>query len=182
MPARTARTALTAMQYRLFRLLEKAEPGDRASWWTDIGLSIVIGVNLIAVCLETVPVLYHAYQPVFWWIETISVSMFALEYGLRIWVAAVRAEWHEGMSRYGARARYILSPTGLIDLIAILPSLLPLLMGGIDLRWLRVLRLARLFKLSHYNSALEDLIAAIKHERRSFFCHRLFAVAGDDGV
>ena len=64
--------------------------------------------------------------------------------------------------------RYILSPTGIIDLIAILPSLLPLLFGGIDLRWLRVLRLARLFKLSHYTSALEDLVAAVVHERRSF--------------
>ena len=36
------------------------------------------------------------------------------------------------------------------------------------MRWLRVLRLARLFKLSHYTSALEDLVAAVVHERRSF--------------
>ena len=60
------------------------------------------------------------------------------------------------------------SPTGIIDLVAILPSLLPLLFGSIDLRWLRILRLARLFKFSHYTSALEDLISSVRRERQSF--------------
>ena len=41
-------------------------------------------------------------------------------------------------------------------------------MGGIDLRWLRVLRLVRLLKISHYSTALEDLFSAIYEERRSF--------------
>ena len=107
------------------------------------------------------------YHLVFWWIEWVSVSLFSLEYILRIKAAAVVAHTHN-ISVFRARLRYILSPTGIIDLIAILPSLLPLLFGGIDLRWLRVLRLARLFKLSHYTSALEDLVAAVVHERRSF--------------
>jgi voltage-gated potassium channel len=53
-------------------------------------------------------------------------------------------------------------------LLAILPSLIPLLFGGVDLRWLRVLRLMRLLKFSHYSSALEDLVSAIRHERRAF--------------
>ncbi|MFL2812762.1 MAG: hypothetical protein ACJZ8H_03035 [Paracoccaceae bacterium] len=43
------------------------------------------------------------------------------------------------------RLKYIFSFTGLIDLLAILPSLLPLLFS-VDLRWLRVLRLLRLLK------------------------------------
>ena len=76
---------------------------------------------------------------------------------------------HHHIPVYKARLRYIFSPTGIIDLVAILPSLLPLLFGGMDLRWLRILRLARLFKLSHYTSALEDLVAAVVHERNSFF-------------
>jgi len=41
-------------------------------------------------------------------------------------------------------------------------------MGGVDLRWLRVLRLVRLLKISHYSSALEDLFSAVYEERRSF--------------
>ena len=46
----------------------------------------------------------------------------------------------------GKRLGYIFSFTGIIDLLAILPSILPLLLGGIDLRWLRILRLMRLLK------------------------------------
>ena len=44
----------------------------------------------------------------------------------------------------------------------------PLLFGSIDLRWLRILRLARLFKFSHYTTALEDLISSVRRERQSF--------------
>lgn len=35
------------------------------------------------------------------------------------------------------------------------------------MRWLRVLRLMRLLKCSHYSSALEDLVSAVRHERRA---------------
>ena len=63
---------------------------------------------------------------------------------------------------------YVFSFTGIIDLLAILPSIIPLLLGGVDLRWLRILRLMRLLKFSHYSSALEDLISAVRHESRSF--------------
>jgi voltage-gated potassium channel len=55
----------------------------------------------------------------------------------------------------------------MIDLLAILPSLLPLFAGGLDLRWLRVLRMARLLKMSHFSSALEDLTTTVYEERRS---------------
>ena len=162
------KSSTQSLNQQLYRLLEKAEPGDRASWWVDIVLFAMIIINLTAVCLETVPYFYAKYHALFWWIEAISVTLFSLEYILRIKAAAVVASHHH-IPVYKARLRYIFSPTGIIDLVAILPSLLPLLFGGMDLRWLRILRLARLFKLSHYTSALEDLVAAVVHERNSFF-------------
>ncbi len=155
------------IEKQLYRLLEKAEKGDKASWWVDICLSGLIVINLTAVCLETVDSFYQHWRLIFWWIETVSVTIFSAEYLLRIWAAAALAA-PTGHQRLNARLNYIFSPTGIIDLTAILPSLLPLFFGGMDLRWLRVLRLARLFKLSHYTSALEDLVAAVVHERRSF--------------
>ena len=154
-------------QYRIYQLLEKAEEGDRASRLVDIGLSVLVFLNVIAVSLETVDSLHRAYAGLFWWIETVSVTLFSVEYVLRVW--SVAASSHErGMSAGKSRLSYVFSPTGLIDLIAILPSLLPLLFGTIDLRWLRILRLARLFKFSHYTSALEDLISSVQRERQSF--------------
>ena len=99
--------------------------------------------------------------------EWFSVSIFLTEYLLRIWSIAADNR-NPAKTPLGRRARYIFSFTGLIDLAAILPSILPLIMGGVDLRWLRVLRLVRLLKISHYSSALEDLFSAVYEERRSF--------------
>ena len=133
----------------------------------DVGLFILVSVNVLAVSLETVDSIHRAYEDIFWWIEIVSVTLFTLEYGLRLWSVAASAD-ERGISSLKARLSYVFSPTGIIDLVAILPSLLPLLFGSIDLRWLRILRLARLFKFSHYTSALEDLISSVQRERQSF--------------
>ena len=86
---------------------------------------------------------------------------------MRIWSCAAAPDGkHRGAA--AKRIGYIFSFTGIIDLLAILPSIIPLLLGGVDLRWLRVLRLVRLLKISHYSSALEDLFSAVYEERRSF--------------
>ena len=48
------------------------------------------------------------------------------------------------------------------------PFYLQLLFPGSDLRFLRVFRLLRIFKLSRYNSALQDL-GEVVAERESFY-------------
>ena len=49
-----------------------------------------------------------------------------------------------------------------------MPFYLQLLFPGLDLRFLRLFRLMRIFKLSRYNSALTDLVEAVRAERDSF--------------
>ena len=152
---------------RVFEILEKGRVDDRESLYCDLFLSALIIVNLIAICLETIDSLFAAYKTVFVMIELVSVSIFAVEYGLRIW-SRPAASNDRRKTPTAKRLGYIFSFTGIIDLLAILPSILPLLLGGVDLRWLRILRLMRLLKFSHYSSALEDLFSAVRHEWRSF--------------
>ena len=153
-------------QHRVLEILEKAKPGDKVSQYSDLFLSTLIILNLLAVSLESVESLGSKFQPQFYAFEIFSVSIFIVEYLLRIW--ATGANGDGGLrSSFKSRSKYIFGFTGLIDLLAILPSLLPLLFS-VDLRWLRVLRLLRLLKISHYSSALEDLFSAINHERSSF--------------
>ena len=154
-------------QRRMFEILEKGQADDRQSLYCDLFLSILIIVNLIAVCLETIDSLFGQYKTIFVAVELISVSIFSIEYVLRIW-SRPSAPNEYGKTALGKRLRYVFSFTGIIDLLAILPSILPLLLGGADLRWLRILRLMRLLKFSHYSSALEDLFSAVRHEWRSF--------------
>jgi len=66
------------------------------------------------------------------------------------------------------RKEYIFSFYGFIDFFGTIPFYLQLLFPGLDLRFLRLFRLMRNFKLSRYNSALTDLVEAVKAERDSF--------------
>ena len=152
---------------RMLAILSRSNSGDRTSRICDRFLSSLILLNLLAVSLESIDSLSEQYSGYFLVFEIFSVTIFGIEYLLRIWAMAAN-EASRFSGSFGRRIGYIFSFTGLIDLVAILPSLLPLLLGEVDLRWLRVLRLVRLLKISHYSTALEDLIAAIKSEKNAF--------------
>ncbi|MDA7635258.1 ion transporter [Alphaproteobacteria bacterium] len=154
-------------QARMLQILERGSKGDRKSRVVDRFLGSLIILNVAAICLESVNTIGDTYRQAFFIFEMFSVIIFGTEYLLRIWASGAN-EACGYASPFGRRLNYIFSFTGLIDLIAILPSILPLIMGQVDLRWLRALRLIRLFKISHYSSALEDLISAIRSEIGSF--------------
>jgi len=151
---------------RTFEILNKAKYGDTASRIFDVLLTVLILANLAAVSLESVESINNKYRIHFIYFEYFSVIIFSVEYILRIWVQSINPDT-PSKTPLGRRLRYIFSFTGMIDLLAILPSLLPLFAGGLDLRWLRVLRMARLLKMSHFSSALEDLTTTVYEERRS---------------
>jgi voltage-gated potassium channel len=164
---------------RILEILEQAQEGDRTSLFVDRFLSFLIVTNILAVSLESVESIGVAYRQAFLIFEYFSVVIFGFEYLLRIWSSAERASG-AAQTVTGRRLAYIFSFNGLVDLIAILPSLLALVAGNADLRWVRVVRLLRILKISNYSSALEDLASAIYEERQSFlaalylFCIALF--------
>ncbi|MFZ1548587.1 MAG: potassium channel family protein, partial [Candidatus Nitrotoga sp.] len=96
-----------------------------------------------------------------------SIILFSIEYLLRIWASGASFPPAHGNSWRGRKA-YILSFYGLIDLAALAPYFLQVLIPGLDLRVVRAVRLIRVFKISHYSTAIEDLVQAIYDERRSF--------------
>ena len=164
---------------RMLEILEQAQEGDRTSLVVDRFLSFLIVTNILAVSLESVESIGIAYRQAFLIFEYFSVVIFGFEYLLRIWSCAERTSG-AAQTVTGRRLAYIFSFNGLVDLIAILPSLLALVAGNVDLRWVRVVRLLRILKISNYSSALEDLASAIYEERQSFlaalylFCIALF--------
>lgn len=162
---------------RLLEILDKSKPEDKVSFYTEIALSSLILLNLLAVSLESVPSLSNEYFKLFLYFEIFSVVVFGVEYLARIWCSSARKDTKYSSS-LTKRLSYIFSFTGIIDFLAIVPSILAIFITSVDLRWLRVLRLLRLLKISHYSTALEDLWSAIKHERSSFVAALyLFAIA-----
>jgi voltage-gated potassium channel len=132
----------------------------------------VIAINLIAIILESIPAYAEAYGNIFFAIELISCVFFLLEYVLRVWVCVEQpAPAHESPlakpSSLGQRLRHVVKPMSIIDLVAFLPSLLQVLMPGLDLRFLRILRLFRVFKLIRYFASLDILLNVLYDERKN---------------
>ena len=153
-------------QRRLMEILEQATDKDRASKICDVFITTLVLCNILSVILESVSSLQAVYGEYFDLFEFWSVMFFTLEYVLSFW--ATGATYSDHGQKWRGRREYIFGFYGVIDLLAILPFYLQMLFPGADMRALRILRLVRVLKLSHYNSALEDLFNAVKNEARSF--------------
>lgn len=148
---------------RIWEILEVAGPGDRTSEHFDIAIRAVIALNVVAVVLETIPSLDAALRAFFVAFEAFSVAVFTVEYVARVW-SCVEAPAYRRPLR--GRLRFAATPLALIDLLAVLPSLLPLV--GLDLRILRGVRLFRLFrilKLARYSRSLRTMGRAFRRAR-----------------
>src|SRR4029077_15867243 len=93
--------------------------GDRVSKVVDRFLVVLILINLIAVALESIPEYEARYGVAVEAIEFFSLVVFPIEYSLRVWCAVEHGP-HQHLSATQARLKYVLSPAGIIDLIAVL--------------------------------------------------------------
>ena len=153
-----------ALRRRTYEVLEKAGGDDRLSAAVDVVLIVVIVANMAAVVLESFDGLYDRFQPWFYLLEVVSVALFTVELLLRLWTCDfLRPQ----SSRVGAVGRFLVSPIGIIDLLAILPFYLPFLIP-VDLRVVRVLRLVRflrLLKLTRYTRSVMTMGAVVRERR-----------------
>ena len=127
-------------------------------------LIILIVGNVFAVLLESVNEIYQAYQFYFDVFENLSIWIFSTEYLLRFWSIA---EKKPEQSAWKQRLQWMRSGGAMIDLLAILPAYLNFFVH-LDLRFLRVLRLFRLLKLTRYFVSLQILLRVIQREKGSF--------------
>jgi len=154
-------------QRRVHQILSRAKDGDKASLICDWFIMIMVVLNVVAVIMESVEPLYRAHQNLFDRFEYFSLFVFSVEYLLRLWSAASDDEG--GGTALKRRLRYAGGFNGIVDLLAILPSLIELFYPFVDLRSIRAIRLFRIFKFAHYSYALEDFARAAKSERGAFF-------------
>ncbi len=149
---------------RIFEILEIASPGDLVSRLFDIFIMILISLNVVAVILETVESLSFKYSSFFRIFEILSVSIFTIEYLLRLWTCTIDNKFNSPIK---GRIKFAMTPLAIVDLLAILPFYLPMIIP-LDLRFIRVLRLFRLFrlfKMERYSEALKILGATLKEKR-----------------
>ena len=129
----------------------------------DLFIQFCIVISLVSFSLETIKNLSENTIIILNWIELATVTIFTVEYLLRIWLSTHRLS-------------YIFSFFGLIDLIAILPFYMS---SGVDLRSIRVLRLMRLFrilKLANYSQALQTFQRAYNHIKAELTVFGVFSI------
>ncbi len=131
------------------------EPGDDKGRIVDFSIVLLIFLNVLALILETVEPIYNINRAAFEAFEDFSLAVFSIEYILRLWSCPTNPRYAHPVK---GRLRFLVSPLGLIDLLAILPFFMPFF--GIDLRFVRTVRLLRIFrivKLARYSRALRLL-------------------------
>jgi len=155
-----------AVRRTLYRALESRTASGPLRRAIDGALVALIVANAGAVLIDDAGGLDARWEPWLQAFELGSVVLFTAEYLVRLWIS-VDNERRSFGSPTAARLHYLLSPGGLIDLLAILPFWLGA-MTMVDLRYLRLLRLFWLLKLTRLSPALQSLGAALYQERRSF--------------
>lgn len=124
----------------LYNTLE--HPRNRFFLFTNYTLGVVTVLSVLAIILETVPELSH-YSSLFIAVEYAAFVVFLVEYLIRLFGGP-------------SQIRYIFSFFGIIDLLAILPTLLgfsnlTFLKAARTARVLRTLRTLRLLKIARFS-------------------------------
>jgi voltage-gated potassium channel len=146
---------LEGWRLKLYTVIFEAD--TRAGRLFDLWLIAIILASVLVVVLDSVQTVGARYDKVFSVLEWTFTIAFTLEYVARL--VCVRHP-----------ARYALSFYGLIDLAALLPTYIALLVPEvhalIDVRVLRLLRVFRIFKLTAYMVEFQSLSSALKASRR----------------
>ena len=147
----------------LWEILEGTGENRATKVFVAFIISLILA-NVAAVLFETVKSISSGHTDWFKSFEIFSVAVFTVEYVLRVWSSGAEERYQRPML---GRLRFMLTPFALVDLFAILPFYLPMLIP-LDLRFIRVVRifrLFRLFKIGRYSESLRTLGNVIRSKR-----------------
>lgn len=163
------------------RLYQQMEPNARDKG----GLSpfntfivILVLMSFLALALETEPTMGADWMAAIHVFNIAIIFIFAVEYLARLWVAGENPKYR-GLK---GRLKYVCSGYAIADLIAFLPELLWLIFAPDDssqqvVMALRVLRLARLAKISRFIPAFDILGATLQRAGQQLFTTLAMAMA-----
>jgi len=150
-------------QAKVFKIIFEAD--TPAGKLFDLVLLALIVISLVIVMAESVPSMEQRYGQLFNLLEWILTVLFTIEYALRLY--AVKKPW-----------RYALSFYGIVDLLAILPTWLSMVMPQtrflLVIRSLRLMRVFRVLKLTHFVQEGRLIVMSLKASLRRIFVFLIF--------
>lgn len=162
----------TPMKQHIFNLIQKGAHGKRANLIFDYFIMILIILSIGSIILESMA--YQHMDNCLLGFNTFAIIVFTIEYLLRLYVSDLT---HPSGSKVKSAFKFIFSFHGIIDLLAILPFYLPMLIKT-DLRFLRALRLTRILrilKMNRYNNWLHIIKEVINDKKQALAITVFFA-------
>ena len=148
----------TPRQLKFYSIIFGTE--TRAGRWFDLWLIAIILASVVVIMLDSIASLDETYGNLFLYMEWVFTILFTLEYMTRIWCTP-------------NRRAYIFSLYGVVDLLALLPTYLSLLIPQaaplLIIRLLRILRVFRVLRLLSLLSEANELAGALQRSGRKIF-------------
>ena len=128
----------------------------------EVFIAIWVLLSVMAVILESVKSIHYILHLQFVILDAVAVAIFTVEYFMRLY-SCVEEPGYKGAVM--GRFKQAKSPSTVIDFLAVLPFFLEVFLHHlIDLRFLRVFRLARLLKLTRGSDATAVLVKVVVRE------------------
>ena len=157
---------MRALRSRIYKILTPGADRDKSSQLFKVAMTLLILANTLVVLLESVTDIYLAYSVYFDYFKYFSISIFSIEYLLRLWCCAEAIPGQDTMP-VSERLQFFLTPLMLFDLLAIVSVSFP---GTrvFDLRLLRLFRLLSFFQVLDNSRTLKIILSVIRRERKAF--------------
>lgn len=156
------------MRKRIFEIIEVSESDDKLSKAYDIFMILIIVVSLIPLMFK------HQTTPMYV-IDKVCVIIFIIDYILRLCTADFK------LKKNGSSfIRYPFTPMAIIDLLSILPSVIPISQSFKVFRLFRMVRAFRVFRVFRglrYSKNLHRIITVLKKSKDSLLAVGTLAIA-----
>ena len=145
------------MRKRIFTIIEVGDSHDKLSKIYDF-------IMMLTILASLVPLAFKQTNALFQWMDYVTVSIFIADYALRLLTADYKLE--KGTVSFFL---YPLTMMALVDLLAILPSLVTLNRSLKLLklfRAMRALRVLRAFKFLRYSKSFTIIVNVFKKQKK----------------
>ena len=150
------------LRQKVYALVNETPDSGKLHEIFEFIIVIWVLISVTSVILESVDSINYYFHVEFIIIDTIAVAIFSTEFLMRIYSCTEDPKYQHWLA---GRINFSRQFSSLIDIVAIAPFFLESLLDQLfDLRFLRVFRLMRLFKLGRHSAATKSLFYVIQRE------------------
>ena len=150
------------LRQKVYAIVNETPDSGKLHEIFDFFIVLWVLISVACVILESVNSINYYFHVEFIIIDTIAVAIFSTEFLMRIYSCTENPKYQHWLA---GRINFSRQFSSLIDILAIAPFFLESLLDHLfDLRFLRVFRLMRLFKLGRYSAATKSLFYVIQRE------------------